>query len=89
MYAEKIMEKRKTEREKKQQEVLQKQYAYKGGQKPQDLYSQKKTGKENLGSITSQVIEEVSEEAASSQSCNYSYLYDDFTQVKGGRLSQR
>lgn len=38
MYAEKIMEKRKSEREKKQHEILEKQYAYKGGQKPKDLY---------------------------------------------------
>ncbi|CDW75554.1 UNKNOWN [Stylonychia lemnae] len=78
MYAEKILDKRKQEREKKQQEITQKQYAYKGGSKPSDLYKSQidKTQDENLRSINNQIIEEVSEDGATSNSGNYSYLYD-------------
>ena len=39
MYAEKILEKRRIERERKLKETLQKQYAHKGGYKPEDLYA--------------------------------------------------
>ena len=82
MYAEKIIDRRKKEREHKNAKVTQKQYAHKGGKKPTDLYQKDQKSeksvdpaREMLSLMNTDIIEELSEECASSHNTDDSYLF--------------
>ena len=79
LYAEKILDKRKKERERKQKEQLKKQYQHKGGKIPKNLFKQEdKMEEQKLNNeIGREIIEEeLSEDCSSSQGGNYSYIYE-------------